>query len=103
MEVIQLAQQPFSPFANMVGAVNGRNECMNKLQPMIDEQRTAAAKKVDEDDEAFEYDWFAIRMFGLVWVIGGLMFYWCIYHLDDFLDFYLFEGPHSKDHHGDEL
>lgn len=46
---------------------------------------------------------FAIKMFGLVWIFGGLMFYWCIFHLDDFLDFYLFEGPHSKDHHEQEL
>ena len=95
-ELLNLAQSPYSPYSQVYGSLTGRNNCMNKLQEHIDENRRE--KREGEP----EYDKLGIALFAGVWLVGGGMFYWVIFHFDDFLDQHLFGEP-SQDHHVDEL
>ena len=95
-ELLNLAQSPYSPYSQVYGSLTGRNNCMNKLQEHIDENRRE--KREGEP----EYDKVAIAMFMGVWLVGAGMFYWVIFHFDEFLDTHFF-GEQSQDHHTDEL
>lgn len=95
-ELLNLAQQPYSPYSQVLGAVTGRNACMDKLQEHIEENRR------EKNEDAPEYDKLAIALFSGVWLIGAGMFYWIIFHFDEFLEQHLFGVP-SQDHHIDEL
>ena len=95
-EMLNLAQSPYSPYSQVYGSITGRNNCMNKLQAHIEENRRV------KPEGAPVYDKLAISLFLGVWVIGAGMFYWIIFHFDDFLDTHFF-GEQSQDHHIDEL
>jgi hypothetical protein len=95
-ELVNMVNQPFSPYSQVIGSVTGRNQCMDKLQGHIQENRR------EKPEDAPEYDKVGIALFLCVWVFGGAMFYWIIFHFDDFLDQHVF-GEASSDHHVDEL
>jgi hypothetical protein len=95
-ELLNLAQSPYSPYSKVIGAVTGRNDCMNKLQKHIDENRRV------RPEGAPEYDKLAIGLFAGIWGVGGLGFYWIVDHFDDFLNQHILGEP-SHDHHTDEL
>ena len=59
-ELLNLAQSPYSPYSKVIGAVTGRNDCMNKLQKHIDENRRV------RPEGAPEYDKLAIGLFAAI-------------------------------------